>query len=151
MLFDKRLTLQRIRVLLLRLLLYFGFIDWTLHSINDYIKENVCLFPGELIMIVEYCRFGNIHNYLQKHREVFIDQLNDHMDKGAGRVNRAFSSSSGTSGWETLFKKLILYIVEERWLQGEPNYLRDTCVMIHVINRLAVDRTWMNINCIALK
>ncbi|PNF14062.1 hypothetical protein B7P43_G03563 [Cryptotermes secundus] len=29
----------------------------------------------ELLVIVEYCRFGNLHNYLLRHREDFIDQL----------------------------------------------------------------------------
>ncbi|XP_049864841.1 vascular endothelial growth factor receptor kdr-like isoform X3 [Pectinophora gossypiella] len=52
----------------------------------------------ELIVIVEYCKFGNIHNYLQKHREVFIDQLNDNSEKTLGKVNRGYSSSSGNSG-----------------------------------------------------
>ncbi|KAJ8675278.1 hypothetical protein QAD02_011064, partial [Eretmocerus hayati] len=31
----------------------------------------------ELLVIVEYCRFGNLHNYLLRHRENFIDQV-DH-------------------------------------------------------------------------
>ncbi|XP_053673665.1 vascular endothelial growth factor receptor 1 [Anopheles nili] len=30
----------------------------------------------ELMVIVEYCRFGNIQNFLQKHRSYFIDQIN---------------------------------------------------------------------------
>ncbi|XP_068627778.1 vascular endothelial growth factor receptor 1 isoform X2 [Battus philenor] len=51
----------------------------------------------ELIVIVEYCKFGNIHNYLQKHREVFIDQLTDSKEKNLGKVNRGFSCSSGSS------------------------------------------------------
>ncbi|KAL0839630.1 hypothetical protein ABMA28_016304 [Loxostege sticticalis] len=52
----------------------------------------------ELIVIVEYCKFGNIHNYMQKHREVFIDQLTDNKEKNLGRVNRGYSCSSGSSG-----------------------------------------------------
>ncbi|KAL3613032.1 hypothetical protein CASFOL_043129 [Castilleja foliolosa] len=51
----------------------------------------------ELIVIVEYCKFGNIHNYLQKHRQVFIDQLNDNPDKEKGKVNRGYSCSSGNN------------------------------------------------------
>lgn len=30
---------------------------------------------GELMVIVEYCRFGNIHQYLLKQRDYFIDQI----------------------------------------------------------------------------
>ncbi|XP_045491970.1 vascular endothelial growth factor receptor 1 isoform X3 [Colias croceus] len=52
----------------------------------------------ELIVIVEYCKFGNIHNYMLRHREVFIDQLTDNKEKNLGKVNRAFSCSSGSSG-----------------------------------------------------
>lgn len=55
------------------------------------------LFLGELSVIVEYCKFGNIHNYMIKHREVFIDQLNGNNEKNIGRVNRGFSCSSGNS------------------------------------------------------
>ncbi|CAH2062831.1 unnamed protein product, partial [Iphiclides podalirius] len=51
----------------------------------------------ELIVIVEYCKFGNIHNYLQKHREVFIDQLTDNKEKNLGKVNKGFLNSSGSS------------------------------------------------------
>jgi hypothetical protein len=29
----------------------------------------------ELLVIVEYCRFGNLHNYLLRHREDFVDQI----------------------------------------------------------------------------
>lgn len=52
----------------------------------------------ELSVIVEYCKFGNIHNYMQRHREVFIDQLTDNKEKNIGRVNRGFSCSSGSTG-----------------------------------------------------
>ncbi|PSN38782.1 hypothetical protein C0J52_18676, partial [Blattella germanica] len=29
----------------------------------------------ELLVIVEYCRFGNLHNYLLRHREEFVNQI----------------------------------------------------------------------------
>lgn len=35
---------------------------------------------GELMVITEYCRFGNLRNYLKKHRKDFIDQIDP--DKG---------------------------------------------------------------------
>ncbi|KAM3968141.1 LOW QUALITY PROTEIN: PDGF- and VEGF-receptor related [Aphomia sociella] len=52
----------------------------------------------ELIVIVEYCKFGNIHNYMLKHRDVFIDQLTDNVEKNLGKVNRGYSCSSASSG-----------------------------------------------------
>ncbi|XP_046740931.1 vascular endothelial growth factor receptor 1-like [Diprion similis] len=33
------------------------------------------LTKRELYVIVEYCRFGNLHNYLQRHRDSFINQI----------------------------------------------------------------------------
>lgn len=30
---------------------------------------------GKVMVIVEYCRFGNVQNFLQKHREQFVDQI----------------------------------------------------------------------------
>jgi hypothetical protein len=39
---------------------------------------NFCVCIGvsvELLVVVEYCRFGNLHNYLLRHREDFVDQL----------------------------------------------------------------------------
>lgn len=41
-------------------------------------KINLLLFfisTGELLVIVEYCRFGNLHNYLLRHRADFINQI----------------------------------------------------------------------------
>ncbi|XP_046622707.1 insulin-like peptide receptor [Neodiprion virginianus] len=36
---------------------------------------------GELLLIVEYCRYGNLHDYLVRRRVNFIDQLNDSGEK----------------------------------------------------------------------
>ncbi|CAH0721653.1 unnamed protein product, partial [Brenthis ino] len=52
----------------------------------------------ELVVIVEYCKFGNIHNYMQRHREVFIDQFTDNKEKNLGKVNRGFESTNGSTG-----------------------------------------------------
>lgn len=34
-----------------------------------------CLLPTELLVIVEYCKYGSILNYLHRHKETFINQL----------------------------------------------------------------------------
>lgn len=31
---------------------------------------------GELMVMVEYCRFGNLRHYLLSHRSAFVDQIN---------------------------------------------------------------------------
>jgi hypothetical protein len=36
---------------------------------------HVLVVSVELLVIVEYCRFGNLHNYLLRHREDFVDQV----------------------------------------------------------------------------
>ncbi|KZC13755.1 Vascular endothelial growth factor receptor 1, partial [Dufourea novaeangliae] len=40
----------------------------------------------ELLVIVEYCRFGNLHNYLLRHRGYFINQINPSTDKFDSRI-----------------------------------------------------------------
>ena len=46
------------------------------------------LFPvGELLVIVEYCRFGNIQNYLIRNRANFINQVD-----ARGYINSAIGA-----------------------------------------------------------
>lgn len=45
------------------------------------------IFTDGLLVIVEYCRFGNLHSFLLRGRDSFIDQLNrskDAFDFGIG-------------------------------------------------------------------
>lgn len=37
----------------------------------------------ELLVIVEFCKYGNVHNYLLNHRDIFIDQI----DLETGEIN----------------------------------------------------------------
>ncbi|XP_064481699.1 vascular endothelial growth factor receptor 1-like isoform X2 [Ornithodoros turicata] len=43
-------------------------------NILGAVTKNVA--KGELMMIVEYCKFGNLRHYLLRHRERFVNQLN---------------------------------------------------------------------------
>ncbi|XP_075235082.1 vascular endothelial growth factor receptor 1-like [Lycorma delicatula] len=47
----------------------------------------------ELLVIVEYCPYGNLHKFLQKHRETFINQVNPI----TGRIDSAIIKSSPKS------------------------------------------------------
>jgi serine/threonine protein kinase len=38
------------------------------------------LIKGELMVIVEYCRLGNIRSFLLAHRRTFVNQLNKEID-----------------------------------------------------------------------
>lgn len=38
-------------------------------------------FVGELLVIVEYCRFGNLQNFLLRHRQHFINQIDPNTEK----------------------------------------------------------------------
>jgi len=54
---------------------------------------------GELLVIVEYCCFGNLHNYLLRHRDDFINQIDPNNGKfdfsiGADKLTRTVSVSS---------------------------------------------------------
>ncbi|XP_077296631.1 vascular endothelial growth factor receptor 1-like [Arctopsyche grandis] len=67
----------------------------------------------ELLVIVEYCRYGNLHNYLIRHRENFIDQINLHygnIDSNIGNnvVNKAYSQHSNqSSGLKSVVQPLL--------------------------------------------
>lgn len=43
----------------------------TSHLTFDFIVHSI----GEVMVIVEYCRFGNLQNFLVKHRNYFVDQI----------------------------------------------------------------------------
>ncbi|XP_068992235.1 platelet-derived growth factor receptor alpha-like [Neodiprion pinetum] len=62
----------------LRILVYLG---QHLNIVNllGACTKNIDL--GELLVIVEYCRYGNLHDYLVRRRVNFIDQLNDSGEK----------------------------------------------------------------------
>ncbi|XP_029159072.1 vascular endothelial growth factor receptor kdr-like isoform X2 [Nylanderia fulva] len=56
----------------------------------------------ELLVIVEYCRFGNLHNYLLRHRSNFINQIDPNTEKldltiGMDLLTRTDSVSSNNS------------------------------------------------------
>ena len=40
-------------------------------------------FLGELLLIIDYCPYGNLHDYLLTHRYKFINQI----DSSTGRIN----------------------------------------------------------------
>nr|CAD7437607.1 unnamed protein product [Timema bartmani] len=46
------------------------------------------LAKKELLVIVEFCRYGNLHNYLIRHRDHFIDQI----DKKTGLMDSSIGS-----------------------------------------------------------
>ncbi|XP_014609483.1 PREDICTED: vascular endothelial growth factor receptor 1 isoform X2 [Polistes canadensis] len=59
--------------------------------------KNIC--KRELLVIVEYCRFGNLHNFLLRHRMDFINQIDPSTGKfdptiGIDRLTRTGSISS---------------------------------------------------------
>ncbi|GLG93183.1 Protein sevenless [Gryllus bimaculatus] len=65
----------------------------------------------ELLVIVEYCRFGNLHNYLLRHREGFVDQVDPRTGAvdaaiGADRLARADSFSHCGPGGRVKYASL---------------------------------------------
>ncbi|XP_046394494.1 vascular endothelial growth factor receptor 1-like [Ischnura elegans] len=61
----------------LKILIYIG------HHLNVLNVLGACttnLIKKELLVILEYCRYGNLHSYLQRHRESFINQVDPKTD-----------------------------------------------------------------------
>ncbi|XP_046394628.1 vascular endothelial growth factor receptor 1-like [Ischnura elegans] len=62
----------------LKILIYIG------HHLNVLNLLGACtteLIKKELWVIVEYCRYGNLHSYLQRHRDSFVNQINQVTDE----------------------------------------------------------------------
>lgn len=60
--------------------------------------HSIC--TGEVMVIVEYCRFGNLQNFLVKHRQYFIDQIvrdKDIIDPSIQTRDPRWSNDSGFS------------------------------------------------------
>ncbi|XP_037297097.1 vascular endothelial growth factor receptor 1 isoform X3 [Manduca sexta] len=73
----------------------------------------------ELIVIVEYCKFGNIHNYMQRHREVFIDQLTDNVEKNLGKINRGFTYTGSVGAQSDYFSSANTQETDHTFLNTE--------------------------------
>lgn len=43
---------------------------------------------GELLVIVEYCKFGNVHNYLFTNRHNYVNQI----DSATGNIDYSYGS-----------------------------------------------------------
>lgn len=52
------------------------------------------------MVIVEYCRYGNVQNFLQKNREAFIDQINRETDTIDPTILSKDQRWSNDSGYE---------------------------------------------------
>lgn len=61
---------------------------------------------GEVMVIVEYCRFGNLQNFLVKHREYFVDQIvrdKDIIDPTIMTRDQRWSNDSGYEYYNRYF------------------------------------------------
>ena len=55
-----------------------GYHAASLHFHIFFYRNVFTVILGELLIIVEYCQFGNLQNYLAKHRRNFKNQLNEY-------------------------------------------------------------------------
>ncbi|XP_044748223.1 vascular endothelial growth factor receptor 1-like isoform X2 [Coccinella septempunctata] len=65
----------------------------------------------ELLVIVEYCKFGNLHNYLYRHRENFINQVDPQTGQidfsiGQDILERSYSLASNKSSYPMKYAAL---------------------------------------------
>ncbi|XP_045479289.1 vascular endothelial growth factor receptor 1-like isoform X2 [Harmonia axyridis] len=65
----------------------------------------------ELLVIVEYCKFGNLHNYLYRHRDNYINQVDPQTGRidfsiGADILERSYSLASSKSAYPMKYAAL---------------------------------------------
>lgn len=65
-----------------------------------YKDSPLCPPTGEVMVIVEYCRFGNVQNFLLKHRDQFVDQINPETDQIDPTILTQEQRWSNDSGYE---------------------------------------------------
>lgn len=76
------------------------------------------------MVIVEYCRFGNLQNFLVKHREYFIDQIvrdKDIIDPSILTKDQRWSNDSGYAFYNRYYLfvvwfPLYLLLLSYHWL-----------------------------------
>ena len=52
--------------------------DRSTYSTYIIFSTGICdLIIGELLVLVEYCRFGNLQSYLVNHRSYFVNQVDE--------------------------------------------------------------------------
>lgn len=88
---------------------------------------------GELLVIVEYCRFGNLHNYLLRHRDNFINQIDPATGKfdptiGLDILTRSLSISSNNRFAFTLYFYRIFLHINTLLLHNYFVTLRDSII-----------------------
>lgn len=55
------------------------------------------MFSGELYVIVEYCHFGNLRNYILKHKDEYQDTMNDdYLDPVTRKMREAEGQDQGS-------------------------------------------------------
>ncbi|KAK9873019.1 hypothetical protein WA026_020752 [Henosepilachna vigintioctopunctata] len=87
----------------------------------------------ELLVIVEYCRFGNLHNYLYRHRENFINQVdpqNGEIDFNVGQdiLERSYSLASCKSSFPMKYAALAFRSTSGKSTNSEGKRDSDMCM-----------------------
>ena len=54
-----------------------------------YFGKYFIVFAGELYVVVEYCHFGNLRQYMLKHKDHFKDTMDDYVDPAAEKQREA--------------------------------------------------------------
>ena len=64
--------------------------------------------PGQFMVIVEYCRYGNLRNYLINHRNCFVKQLSNICDLDDNKFD-TISLSEATNNYLST-NKLVIFV-----------------------------------------
>ncbi|XP_043489619.1 vascular endothelial growth factor receptor 1 isoform X2 [Polistes fuscatus] len=92
------------------------------------------IYKRELLVIVEYCRFGNLHNFLLRHRMDFINQIDPSTGKfdptiGIDRLTRTASISSDNSTSVNSGSEMIHYYAPNTTDSQDTCMSPDGCIL----------------------
>ena len=91
----------------------------------DHSDDNVLFVIGNILVIVEYCRYGNLRSYLLKHKDHFqptLDYVNTDPVLNVGKLEQICINFTGLSeeNWAMHFSICMHLLLVRPSLQIKP-------------------------------
>ena len=115
-------------------------LDSANHPTNmDHSDDNVLFVIGNILVIVEYCRYGNLRSYLLKHKDHFqptLDYVNTDPVLNVGKLENICMNFTGLSEdfWAMHFSLCMHLLLVRPCLQIELYYFSGVCFQSRAIS-----------------